>query len=57
VHAIAPILLAILITYATGLYYNSRIQGVTGDCFGATNQLTEILVYLAGVWTIGVTHP
>ncbi len=55
--AIAPILLAILITYATGLYYNSRIQGVTGDCFGATNQLTEILVYLAGVWTIGVTHP
>lgn len=53
VNAIAPILLAILITYASGLYYNSRIQGVTGDCFGATNQLTELLVYLAGVWTFG----
>ncbi len=57
VHAIAPILLAILMTCVSGWYYNSRIQGVTGDCFGATNQLTEILVYLAGVWTIGAAHP
>jgi adenosylcobinamide-GDP ribazoletransferase len=56
IHAIAPVVLAILITYASGLYYNSRILGVTGDCFGATNQLTEILVYLAGVWMIGATH-
>lgn len=56
IHATAPIVLAALITYASGLYYNSRIQGVTGDCFGATNQLAEILVYLAGVWTIGATH-
>ncbi len=25
-------------------------NGVTGDCFGATNQLTEIAVYVCGVW-------
>jgi adenosylcobinamide-GDP ribazoletransferase len=55
-HAIVPIVLAVMITYASGAYYNSRIQGVTGDCFGATNQLTEILVYLAGVWTMGAAH-
>ncbi len=56
VHAIAPILLAILITCASGWYYNLRIQGVTGDCFGCTNQLSELLVYLAGVWTLGAAY-
>jgi adenosylcobinamide-GDP ribazoletransferase len=56
IHTIAPILLAALITYVSGLYYKSRIEGVTGDCFGCTNQLAEILVYLAGVWTIGAAH-
>jgi adenosylcobinamide-GDP ribazoletransferase len=28
-----------------------RFGGVTGDCFGATNQVTEIAVYLCGVWS------
>lgn len=49
-HAIAPILSAIALTSVTGLYYNRRIGGVTGDCFGATNQLSEIGVYLCGAW-------
>jgi adenosylcobinamide-GDP ribazoletransferase len=57
VHSLAPMGLAVLITCASGWYYHKRIQGVTGDCFGATNQLTEILVYAAGVWTWGATHP
>ena len=56
VHSIAPFVLAILITWGSGVFYQSRIQGVTGDCFGATNQLTEILVYMAGVWTLGAAH-
>jgi adenosylcobinamide-GDP ribazoletransferase len=56
VHAFAPIVLSILFTYASGLYYNSRIQGVTGDCFGCTNQLAEMLVYVAGVWSVGGGH-
>jgi adenosylcobinamide-GDP ribazoletransferase len=39
------------VTLVTALYYKHRIGGITGDCFGATNQLTEIAVFLCGVWT------
>lgn len=48
--AIAPIVAVSLITLLSGLYYRSRIGGITGDCFGATNQLAEIAVYVCGVW-------
>jgi adenosylcobinamide-GDP ribazoletransferase len=50
--SIAPILASVAITLLTGLYYRYKIGGVTGDCFGATNQLAEIAVYLCGVWTV-----
>jgi adenosylcobinamide-GDP ribazoletransferase len=50
--AIAPIAAAIAISAISGLYYRSRIGGVTGDCFGATNQLTEIAIYLCGAWIL-----
>lgn len=33
----------------SGLYYQRRLGGITGDCLGATIQLAEIGVYLAGV--------
>jgi adenosylcobinamide-GDP ribazoletransferase len=49
-HAAAAIGITILVTVLSGLYFQRRIGGVTGDCFGATNQLAEIAVYLAGVW-------
>ncbi len=49
--AIAPVLSAIAIPLLSGFYYMRKFGGVTGDCFGATNQLTEIAVYLCGVWT------
>lgn len=45
-----PGLLASVITLGSGLYYHRRIGGITGDCFGATIQLTEIAVYATGVW-------
>jgi adenosylcobinamide-GDP ribazoletransferase len=45
-----PILAALLVTALSGLFYWRRIGGITGDCFGATNQLAEIAVYLCGVW-------
>jgi adenosylcobinamide-GDP ribazoletransferase len=45
-----PCLVTLAMTVMTGLYYRRRIGGVTGDCFGATNQLTEIAIYLCGVW-------
>jgi adenosylcobinamide-GDP ribazoletransferase len=44
-----PILAALLVSLCSGWYYRKRIGGVTGDCFGATNQLTEMAVYLAFV--------
>jgi adenosylcobinamide-GDP ribazoletransferase len=50
VHAVFAIGAAITITLLTGLYYQKRIGGVTGDCFGATNQVAEIAVYLCGAW-------
>lgn len=47
-----PVLVALVITALSGLYYSRRIGGVTGDCFGATNQFTEIAVYFCGVWNL-----
>ncbi len=47
-----PVLAASLVSLLSGLYYARRIGGVTGDCFGATNQLAEIAVYLCGVWNL-----
>ena len=48
--ATGPLLAATLLTALTGYLYYRKIGGVTGDCFGATNQLAEIAVYLCGVW-------
>jgi adenosylcobinamide-GDP ribazoletransferase len=47
-----PVVVSLVITTLSGLYYSRRIDGVTGDCFGATNQLTEIGVYFCGVWNL-----
>jgi len=46
----SPLLCALAVTLFSALYYWRRIGGLTGDCFGATNQLAEIAVYLCGVW-------
>jgi adenosylcobinamide-GDP ribazoletransferase len=48
VGSLIPWLIALLVTGISGSYYKSRIQGVTGDCFGATNQITEIAIYFYG---------
>jgi adenosylcobinamide-GDP ribazoletransferase len=50
--AIAPISAACLVTALTSVFYFRRIGGVTGDCFGATNQLVEIAVLGCGAWVI-----
>jgi adenosylcobinamide-GDP ribazoletransferase len=47
-----PVLAALAITTFSGIYYFRRLGGVTGDCLGATNQLTEIAVYFCGVWSL-----
>jgi adenosylcobinamide-GDP ribazoletransferase len=48
--AIAPVVLAMVVPILSGFFYMRRFGGVTGDCFGATSQLTEVAVYLCGVW-------
>ena len=48
--ALVPLAATVGVTLVTGIYYKHRIGGITGDCFGATNQLAEIAVYLCGVW-------
>ncbi len=48
--SIAPLLAAMIVPLLSGWLYMRKFGGVTGDCFGATNQLTEIAVYLCGVW-------
>ena len=48
--AIAPLLCAMLVPLLSGFFFMRKFGGVTGDCFGATTQLTEIAVYLCGVW-------
>ena len=48
--AAAPIVATLLVVLLSGWFYHKKIGGVTGDCFGATNQLAEIAVYLCGGW-------
>ena len=48
--SIAPVLVTIMLTLLTGMYFKRRIGGVTGDCFGATIQVVEMSLYLCGAW-------
>lgn len=48
---LAPVLASIAVVFASAAYYRRRIGGITGDCFGATNQLVEIATYFCGVLT------
>jgi len=43
------LMVAVGVVVLTGAYYRRRIGGVTGDCFGATMQITELAVYFSGV--------
>ena len=45
-----PILAVVAVAVLSGVYYQRRIGGVTGDCMGATIQISEIAVYLCGAW-------
>ena len=48
--ALAPVLLTAAIVALSARFYRRRIGGVTGDCFGATIQITEIAVLCCGAW-------
>ena len=42
----AALLVINLVTLLSGLYFRAHLQGITGDCLGAANQLTEVGLYL-----------
>jgi adenosylcobinamide-GDP ribazoletransferase len=46
----APIAAVIAVTIISGLVYRAKLGGITGDCFGASNQMAEIAVYMCAVW-------
>jgi adenosylcobinamide-GDP ribazoletransferase len=43
---LAVVLASVVVTFTAGTYFRRRLDGVTGDCLGAANQLVEIAVYL-----------
>jgi len=47
--ALIALLATLLVTLFSGLYFRARLQGLTGDCLGATNQLTEVALYLTAL--------
>ena len=47
--ALAVLLVTSLVTLLSGLYFRARLQGITGDCLGATNQVTEVGLYMTAV--------
>lgn len=44
--ALAPLIVALLVTAGAGWYFHRRIGGITGDALGAANQVVEVCVYL-----------
>lgn len=47
--ALAALLVTGLAAFLSGLYFRARLSGITGDCLGATNQLTEVSLYLTAI--------
>ncbi len=47
-----PTIAVLLVTILSGAYFQHRLGGITGDCFGAANNLCEIAVYFCGVWRV-----
>jgi adenosylcobinamide-GDP ribazoletransferase len=47
--AFAALLATSLAPLLSGLYFRARLSGLTGDCLGAANQLTEVSLYLTAI--------
>ncbi len=47
--ALAALLVTGLAAFLSGLYFRARLSGITGDCLGATNQLTKVSLYLTAI--------
>ena len=47
--ALTAILVTGMVSLLSGTYFRARLSGITGDCLGAANQLTEVSLYLTAV--------
>lgn len=47
--ALIALAVTIVVTFFSGLYFKRRLGGITGDCLGAANQITELLLYLTAL--------
>jgi len=47
--ALSVLLITGLVSLLSGVYFRARLSGITGDCLGAANQLTEVALYLTAV--------
>ena len=45
-HGFLAMIAIIILNLGLSYYFKKRIGGVTGDCLGASQQLSEILFYL-----------
>lgn len=48
--ALPALLLAAVVTAVLARWFQRRLGGYTGDCLGATQQLTEVVILLAALW-------
>lgn len=47
--ALFALVMTAMVVIISGVYYRARLSGITGDCLGATNQLTEVALYFTAV--------
>lgn len=47
--AIVTLAVTALVVLISGLYFKRRLDGITGDCLGAANQITEVSLYLTAL--------
>lgn len=47
--ALCALIVTVGVVVTSGLYYRARLNGITGDCLGATNQLTEVALYATAI--------
>ena len=47
--ALAALLVTNLVIVLSALNFRARLHGITGDCLGAANQVTEVGLYLTAV--------